>query len=177
MIKKVALIAVLVSGTSYAMQAQSEQGTTTAAPAAQATGSAVPAPPPPPPVLGDDPVFPTVEVMPILSGCEQMSDPKERDDCSKQKMKLFIADHVEYPKEAKSAQVEGDAMVEFVVDEKGGITDIKLLTDLGHGCGEEAIRVIEQMKEANMIAAPGQSGGRSIKVQYKLPVRFKSPSK
>ena len=43
----------------------------------------------------------------------------------------------------------GLIVVTFVVNEKGKIEDAKTLKDIGGGCGDEVIRVIETMNEGD----------------------------
>lgn len=141
----------------------------------KASTNQTPPPPPPPPVLGDDPVFPTAEEMPRFPGCEHMEDPKEKEDCSKQKMMTFIYDNLVYPEEAKAAGVEGMTVVQFVVAEDGKISEAKVVRDIGYGCGAEAVKVVQKMNSLDASWVPGQGGGRYIKVLYTLPVRFELP--
>lgn len=139
-------------------------------------GVPAPPPPPPPPVLGDEPAFPTAEEMPRFPGCEEIGDPKEKADCSKQKMMEFIYDNLVYPEEAKAAGVEGMTVVQFVVAEDGKISDTKVVRDIGYGCGAEAVKVVQKMKSLDARWVPSQSSrGRAIKVLYTLPVRFELP--
>lgn len=50
----------------------------------------------------------------------------------------FISDHLEYPKEAKDLAIEGNAVIQFVVNTDGSILDIKILKDPGGDLGKEA---------------------------------------
>lgn len=144
--------------------------------APEATVPDPPPPPPPPPVLGDEPDFPRAEEMPRFPGCEEIGDPKEKADCSKQKMMEFIYDNLVYPEEAKAAGVEGMTVVQFMVAEDGKIYDTRVVKDIGFGCGAEAVKVIQKMKSLDARWVPSQSSrGRAIKVLYTLPVRFELP--
>lgn len=62
--------------------------------------------------------------------------------------------------------LQGRIFVTFVVEKDGSITDIKVLKDLGHGTGEEAIRVLQKCK--NWI--PGEQDGKKVRVLYALPL-------
>jgi len=80
----------------------------------------------------------------------------------------FIADEMKYPKAAIEANVQGKVYVEFVVNKDGGITNVKVLRGIGHGCDEEAVQIIESMP--NWI--PGENRGKPVNATYRLPIKF-----
>src|SRR5262245_57175587 len=51
-----------------------------------------------------------------------------------------------YPKEAADAGLEGTVILEFTVDEKGVVGDIKVKESAGHGFDESAIEAVKQFK-------------------------------
>lgn len=60
-------------------------------------------------------------------------------------MFAFIQRNIRYPEEAKRSGIEGRVFVTFVVEKDGQVSDAKILRDIGGGCGEEAIRVVNIM--------------------------------
>ena len=56
----------------------------------------------------------------------------------------------------------------FVINEKGGIDDVKILRGIGGGCDEAAMAVVKKLPKFN----PGKQRGKAVKVSYNLPVRF-----
>ena len=58
--------------------------------------------------------------------------------------------------------------VTFVVEKDGSVTGVRVLRDIGGGCGQEAIRVIKSMPKWT----PGKQRGKNVRVQYNLPVNF-----
>ena len=84
-------------------------------------------------------------------------------------MLQFIIQNIKYPTEALQNGVQGTVVAQFVVNKDGSLSDIKLLRDIGAGCGEEALRVIKLMPRW----IPGEHLGRPVRVQYTMPVRFK----
>ena len=80
----------------------------------------------------------------------------------------FLRQHLLYPNEAKKANVQGRVFVSFVIDTLGQVGQIRVLKGLGHGCDEEAIRVMEQMP----CWIPGELNGRKVQVKYNLPIMF-----
>ena len=105
--------------------------------------------------IDDDHIFLFVEVMPEFPGGES-------------EMYKFIRKNINYPRMAKESGVSGLVFLTFVVERDGRITDIQILRGIGAGCDEEAIRVINRMSYWN----PGTQGGKSVRVQYKMPIKF-----
>lgn len=68
------------------------------------------------------------------------------------------------------AKVNGKVYIQFVVEKEGSLTHIKVLRDLGHGTGEEAIRVLKL--SPNWI--PGEHEGKKVRVMYSLPISIQS---
>ena len=73
------------------------------------------------------------------------------------------------PQLAKDNKIEGKVYVTFVVEKDGSISGVKVLRDIGYGCGAEAIRVVMKMPKWN----PGKHRGKPVRVQYNLPIVFK----
>jgi protein TonB len=84
-------------------------------------------------------------------------------------MLKFIYDNIKYPSIARENGVEGMVVVSFVVEKDGSISDARIARDIGAGCGQEAVRVVNMMPKWN----PGKQRGRPVRVQFNLPVKFK----
>jgi protein TonB len=63
------------------------------------------------------------------------------------KMYAFISENLMYPKEAMVNGIQGYVYVEFMIDKSGDVRDAKVLHGIGHGCDEEAKRVVESMPD------------------------------
>lgn len=83
-------------------------------------------------------------------------------------LKNFIVENVKYPKKAKKDKVEGKVFVSFVVDEKGSVTDAKVVRGVDSELDKEALRVINKMEKWT----PGKEKGEPVKVQYTVPIQF-----
>jgi hypothetical protein len=81
-----------------------------------------------------------------------------------------IASNYKTPDEALKNKVVGKIYVSFVVDEIGNITKPIVIKDLGHGTGEEAIRVLDLA--GNWI--PGKFRGIKRRTLYSLPITITS---
>ncbi len=123
--------------------------------------------PPPPPApkqeekkqetKKEDPleIFVVVEEMPHLL-------PNDREGLQR------LQESIHYPTIAQKAGVQGRVIVQFVVDEKGNVTDPVVLRGIGGGCDEEAVRAVSLLR-----FKPGKQRGRPVRVRYTLPVQFR----
>ena len=85
----------------------------------------------------------------------------------------FVADHIKYPEEAKKAGTEGRVYVGFIIEPDGSLSDFKVLRGIGHGCDEEALRIVESMPKWQ----PGTQRGKAVRVSYQIPINFKLEDK
>jgi protein TonB len=126
---------------------------------AQPDPDPMPSPPPPPgPVVEEPLVFP--EVMPAYPGGETQ-------------MFKDISTAMIYPPLCLENEFQGRVFVQFVVEKNGKISNVKILRqpegDLGKMLGNEAIRVVKNMKEFT----PGSLNGEPKRVVMTLPIVFK----
>ncbi len=128
-----------------------------------------PPPPPPPPKEEEEEIFKVVEDQPAFPGCETVADKAEKKKCAETKMLQFIYGNIKYPPIARENGVEGTVYVKFVVEKDGKITAPEIVRDIGAGCGEEALRVVQLMPAWE----PGKQRGRPVRVQFNLPVKYK----
>jgi protein TonB len=75
---------------------------------------------------------------------------------------------ISYPEIAKKAGVEGRVIVQFIVDEQGGVIDPVVVRGIGAGCDDEALRAV---KLAHF--KPGKQRGKAVRVRMSLPVTFR----
>ena len=58
-------------------------------------------------------------------------------------MDEFIKKHLQYPEEALQNKIEGTVAVEIDIDVFGKVTSAKVKHGVGHGCDEEALRIVK----------------------------------
>jgi TonB family protein len=104
----------------------------------------------------DENVFIAVEVMPEYPGGTQA-------------MMVYISKNMKYPVDALAAKITGKVFVSFVVDERGKVTQAKVIRGISTSCDQEALRVVKEMPDWK----PGTQSDRPVKVKYTLPVMFK----
>jgi protein TonB len=100
-------------------------------------------------------IFMVVESMPVYPGGESA-------------LYTYLAENIKYPQMAKESGIQGRVFVTFVVERDGSVTDVRVLRGIGGGCDEEAVRVVKGMPRWT----PGKQRGKSVRVQYNLPVKF-----
>ena len=115
--------------------------------------------------------FKVVESMPRFyhPDCESLTSEKEKKTCAERKMLLNIYKNIRYPAQARQETIQGTVVIRFVVDELGFLQDGKIVRDIGGGCGEEALKVVNLMPQP---WEPGTQRGIPVKVYYNLPVKF-----
>ncbi|MFY0483220.1 energy transducer TonB [Flavobacterium sp. PLA-1-15] len=67
--------------------------------------------------------------------------------------------------------LNGKVYVQFVIEKDGSLADIKIIRDIGHGTGEEAIRVLKNSPKW----IPAKQNGRPVRVLYSLPISIATP--
>lgn len=73
-----------------------------------------------------------------------------------------------YPEMARKAGIEGQVIVQFIVNEQGRVEDPRVIRGIGAGCDKEALRVVKQAQ-----FVPGRQRGKPVRVQYSIPIIFK----
>ncbi|MDZ4708809.1 MAG: TonB family protein [Saprospiraceae bacterium] len=118
-------------------------------------------------------VFQEVDESPQFPGCEALTNPVEKQTCTNEKLIQYLYSRILYPKTAKENGIEGRVVVSFVVTEEGKLLDVKLVNDIGGGCGEEALRVVNSMQEMDQRWIPGKKNGLAVATEFKLPLHFR----
>ena len=80
----------------------------------------------------------------------------------------YLSKNIRYPPVAKENNTQGRVILSFVVEKDGSLTDIKVLRDIGGGCGLEAVRVLSKSPHWT----PGIQNGKPVRVAYTMPVNF-----
>lgn len=126
--------------------------------------------------ISSEPIVPfqNLEQMPRFPGCEELDgDYNAKKACADQKLLQFISANIQYPDLARENNVQGMAVISFVVTPNGQITTVNILRDPGSGTGAEAKRVIESMRELPEAWTPGYVNEKAVHVRLNIPVHFK----
>lgn len=117
-----------------------------------------------------------VDEMPRFPGCEDKDiSKKEIAGCANTRMNNYIHNRLRYPKIAFNNHIEGMIVARFVVRPDGLLDDISIHNDIGYGCGETVISIIQSMNHMNERWIPGKLNGKPVRVRLALPIEFKIP--
>ncbi|WP_343487261.1 energy transducer TonB [Allomuricauda sp. d1] len=111
--------------------------------------------------------FAVIEKVPVFPGCETCPTEEERKECFNRKIQEHIKENFNYPQAALEMGITGRVFVQFQIDAKGRVTNLrkrgpdKLLED-------EAVRIIASLPTMK----PGMQRGRPAKVGYSIPINF-----
>ncbi len=105
------------------------------------------------------------EEMPLWQGCDVEGNPTI---CSEEQFKIYLDKHLKYPKKAITQQKEGTVIIGCIINKKGKILQPSIITDIGAGCGEEALRLVKNMP----LWIPAAEKGEPVNIIYNLKVPF-----
>jgi protein TonB len=83
----------------------------------------------------------------------------------------FIYENLRYPQAALEAGVEGMVVIDYDIDHQGNVTATRVLQGIGHGCDEEACRVVRLLR----FDVPKNRGLRVL-FHKKARIQFKKPA-
>lgn len=84
-------------------------------------------------------------------------------------MERWVYQYLKYPKYAVENGIQGRVIVDFVIDEKGNVGDVKVTRGLHAVLDEEALRVVS----ASPRWKPGRHHGKKVKVALSVAVDFR----
>ncbi|MDN5200386.1 TonB family protein [Fulvivirgaceae bacterium BMA10] len=84
----------------------------------------------------------------------------------------YVQKNLQYPHRARTLGIEGKVFVQFVVDEKGKLTEVQAVKGIGGGCDEEVVRLIKECPDW----IPGYQDGVPVKVRMIIPITFELDS-
>lgn len=116
----------------------------------------------------EDELFKVIDTPSVFTGCGDIIDPAERQDCSHEKLTAFVKGKLQYPEEAKENGVEGMCVLAIVIERDGSISFPRVVRDIGAGLGHEALRVVGEMPDW----VPGTQRGQPVRFQVNLPFKF-----
>ncbi len=79
-----------------------------------------------------------------LSNVTRGADDSPQKSVSEEEYAQYVSENLRYPEAAISANVEGSVKVIFTVNADSTVSDFIVLQGIGHGCDEEAIRLIKE---------------------------------
>ncbi len=123
-----------------------------------------------------DPIVPTIKTVdPIPVPAD---DPEPPTTCPEEEamfqggnvlnFRKWVSENIRYPEEAIHEGIFGKVIVQFCVNKKGEVVDIKLLRTIDPAIDNETIRVISSSPRWN----PAKQGGNPVKQLFVIPFQF-----
>jgi protein TonB len=81
----------------------------------------------------------------------------------------FLSENLRYPLDEDVKNKQGLALVRFVVNEDGSVSDVKVVRSVDPERDADAIRVVKSLPKF----IPGRQQGKLVKVYFNIPIRFK----
>ncbi len=106
--------------------------------------------------IPDDQVFFVVEESATFQGGDLNS------------FRLWVMKNLKYPVSAREQGIAGKVIVQYCIDYKGNVKDIKVIRGVNKDLDDEAVRVIKSSPQW----APGKQGGKPVKQLFTIPVTF-----
>lgn len=88
-------------------------------------------------------------------------------------LQKWVYQYLKYPKQAVAEGIQGKVLVDFVIDENGKVTDVKVLKGVDPLLDDEAVRVISASPDWR----PGFVMGKRVKSEISLYVEFRLEKK
>jgi len=88
-------------------------------------------------------------------------------------LKSYIYSNLEYPEKAKTEGIQGEAVVRFLINEKGEAMKSEILRSSYPGFDAPALKVISEMPDWT----PGKQRGKAVKVWCVLSIKFNDKKK
>lgn len=113
--------------------------------------------------------FKQVDKKPLFPGCDTDGlEEEELRECSEKALLKYVYDNLEYPEEARLNAIEGHIVVSFTIGKDGTVSNPVVIHDIGGGCAEEGLRIVNAMPRWR----PGISDGRMVSTRFNLPIKF-----
>ena len=85
-----------------------------------------------------------------------------------EELAMFVCMNIEYPEQAQKANIEGKVYVRFCVEKDGSVSNIRILRDIGYGCGDAVVKMLKSMPRWK----PARVDGKNVRVEFDLPIAF-----
>lgn len=84
----------------------------------------------------------------------------------------WIDKNMNYPASAIENHTEGKIIIEFIIDENGGVCDAQILKGLTDELNDEALRLVNAMPDWR----PGKVKGEAVKTYFTTSITFRLPA-
>lgn len=123
-----------------------------------------------------------VDAVPLFDNCDKNASKDDKKACFAQGIQNFIIENLKYPKDAYELGVEGKIFINFVIDEKGKVTEVALKRGIAteedaspefklaaKSMEDYSITLIQSLPEFN----PAKKDAKDVAMEFTLPISFK----
>lgn len=83
---------------------------------------------------------------------------------------VYVKKELRYPKEALESKTEGRVSIRYTVDYKGKVIEANIISGIGHGCDEEALRIVRSLTFKLPVDGKIKSKySRQVHIHFRLP--------
>ena len=81
----------------------------------------------------------------------------------------WISENMNYPNAAMEKGAQGRVIVNFIINEDGSVSDVRIAQGVDPDLDKEALRIISKMPKWK----PAKQNGKPVRCAFNLPLRFK----
>lgn len=132
--------------------------------------------PPPSEAAQETMMYGIIETQPqLLTRLTSIDDSLPNLNQTGQHLLHFIYRNLRYPPLARDCCISGTVVVSFTIGTDGFIApnSIRCPRDIGGGCGDEGLRLVQLMIDLGFRWIPATQAGKIVPVQFNLPIKFK----
>ena len=104
----------------------------------------------------------------VFEGCEGILSEEENWKCFTDKTLAHIATNFEYPELARHMGIQGEVVVDFVIEKDGKVSEVGVSQSVDELLDNEAIRLIKLLPQFT----PAQKDGQFISIEISVPINF-----
>jgi len=93
----------------------------------------------------------------------QFVDQKPKPSKELKSLQRYLQRNILYPKEARENNITGTVVYQVVIDDQGRISDVKILKDIGGGCGDAVKKALESYDKR---WTPAEKDGLPVKAYF-----------
>jgi len=109
------------------------------------------------------------ESMPYLKSCDGIGDDLEKYECSTNNLLEYVYSNIKYPVKAREYGIQGQAIIQFVVEKDGTVSNVDPIVTLCQDIRDECVRVVESLPQW----MPGTQNGEPVRVLFTIPISFR----
>ena len=121
----------------------------------------------------DTTIYQMAESMPIFPGCDRLDSIPIRLRCTQESFMRVVYQNVQYPIAARQENIQGSVVAQFIIEKDGSITNPVIVRDIGGGCGDAVLAVLNGIGATEFRMVPATNEGKPVRFRQTIPVKFR----